>query len=251
MIRRTDPMILDYGARQYDPLLLTWNAIDPLAEKYYSISPYAYCANNPVNAIDPDGRDGNIIVCGNNITISANIYIYGSGATKSVQQQMQKDINNVWNKNYSVKHNRKIYNVKFDIKLSLYGGKEKNNPFVIFDRWHPFSRNNYISVSEDVSRSYVNNGREGEWRSTGRNGRPLSIDDPAPHEVGHLLGLSDQYVDEVGPNKGWEDNIMGNSKNGKVDNRNINDILREMWLEYNKWLEKGNTGVFKYEIDAN
>ena len=31
--------------------------IDPLAEKYYSISPYAYVANNPLNAIDPDGRD--------------------------------------------------------------------------------------------------------------------------------------------------------------------------------------------------
>ncbi len=29
--------------------------IDPLAEKYYSISPYAWCGNNPVNAIDPDG----------------------------------------------------------------------------------------------------------------------------------------------------------------------------------------------------
>lgn len=31
-------------------------SIDPLCEKYYSISPYAYCMNNPVNAIDPDGR---------------------------------------------------------------------------------------------------------------------------------------------------------------------------------------------------
>jgi hypothetical protein len=30
---------------------------DPLAEKYYHISPYAYCANNPVKYIDPDGRD--------------------------------------------------------------------------------------------------------------------------------------------------------------------------------------------------
>jgi hypothetical protein len=31
--------------------------MDPLAEKYYSISPYAYCANNPVRYVDRDGRD--------------------------------------------------------------------------------------------------------------------------------------------------------------------------------------------------
>lgn len=30
---------------------------DPLMEKYYSISPYSYCAGNPVNRIDPDGMD--------------------------------------------------------------------------------------------------------------------------------------------------------------------------------------------------
>ena len=30
--------------------------MDPLAEKYYSISPYAYVANNPLRYIDPDGR---------------------------------------------------------------------------------------------------------------------------------------------------------------------------------------------------
>ena len=47
----------DYGARMYDPILLTWNAIDPMCEDYYPISPYAYCANNPVNRVDPDGRD--------------------------------------------------------------------------------------------------------------------------------------------------------------------------------------------------
>jgi RHS repeat-associated protein len=46
----------DYGARQYDPILARWDRIDPLCEKYYNISPYAYCANNPVKYIDPDGR---------------------------------------------------------------------------------------------------------------------------------------------------------------------------------------------------
>jgi RHS repeat-associated protein len=46
----------DYGARQYNPVIPTWDRVDPLSEKYYNISPYAYCLNNPVNAIDPDGR---------------------------------------------------------------------------------------------------------------------------------------------------------------------------------------------------
>ena len=45
----------DYGARNYDAPLLVWTTVDPLAEKYYNSSPYAYCANNPISNIDPDG----------------------------------------------------------------------------------------------------------------------------------------------------------------------------------------------------
>ncbi len=46
----------DYGARNYDAVLGTWNRIDPLCENYYDVSPYVYCLNNPVKHIDPDGR---------------------------------------------------------------------------------------------------------------------------------------------------------------------------------------------------
>lgn len=32
-------------------------SVDPLAEKYPNINAYAYCAQNPVNLIDPNGKD--------------------------------------------------------------------------------------------------------------------------------------------------------------------------------------------------
>ena len=48
---------IDYGARMYDPCTARWLSQDPLAEKYCSVSPYAFCNNNPVNIIDPDGMD--------------------------------------------------------------------------------------------------------------------------------------------------------------------------------------------------
>jgi RHS repeat-associated protein len=47
-----------FGARYMDHELMTmWLSVDPLADKYPSISPYAYCAWNPVKLVDPDGRD--------------------------------------------------------------------------------------------------------------------------------------------------------------------------------------------------
>ena len=45
----------DYGARHMDAALGRFTTMDPLCEKYYSISPYADCAGNPVNAIDIHG----------------------------------------------------------------------------------------------------------------------------------------------------------------------------------------------------
>ena len=46
----------DFEARQMAPAFHRFTTMDPLAEKYYSISPYAYCAGNPVNLMDKDGR---------------------------------------------------------------------------------------------------------------------------------------------------------------------------------------------------
>ena len=52
-----------FGARYMDHELMTmWLSIDPMANKYPSISPYAYCAWNPVKLVDPDGRDIVIVI---------------------------------------------------------------------------------------------------------------------------------------------------------------------------------------------
>ena len=48
---------IDYGARMYNPVTGSWLSPDPLADKYTSTSPYAFCAGDPVNYVDPTGMD--------------------------------------------------------------------------------------------------------------------------------------------------------------------------------------------------
>ena len=66
----------DYGARRYYSAIPMWDRVDPMAEKYYNVSPYAYCHNNPVNAVDPDGADDYFSQSG--------IYLYSSGTTPNI-----------------------------------------------------------------------------------------------------------------------------------------------------------------------
>ena len=44
--------LYDYGMRYFDPALARWHSVDPLAESYYSHSPYHYALNNPIRYTD-------------------------------------------------------------------------------------------------------------------------------------------------------------------------------------------------------
>jgi RHS repeat-associated protein len=45
-----------FGARYYDSDLSQWLSVDPMSDKYHNLSPYNYCAWNPVILVDPDGN---------------------------------------------------------------------------------------------------------------------------------------------------------------------------------------------------
>ena len=48
-----------FGARYYNPDMSIWLSVDPMSDKYPSLSPYNYCAWNPMKLVDPDGTEIN------------------------------------------------------------------------------------------------------------------------------------------------------------------------------------------------
>lgn len=45
-----------FGSRYYSSDLSVWLSVDPMSGKYPSTSPYAYCRNNPIVLVDPNGN---------------------------------------------------------------------------------------------------------------------------------------------------------------------------------------------------
>ncbi len=82
----------DYGARGMFPALMRFSQVDPLAEKYYSVSPYAYCLNNPVKYIDPDGRQVGLVLEGLwYLGLSAATLYYGEKAVNDFKQSVSQN----------------------------------------------------------------------------------------------------------------------------------------------------------------
>ena len=50
-----------FGSRYYSSDLSIWLSVDPQSDKYASLSPYVYCADNPVKLVDPNGEKFRLI----------------------------------------------------------------------------------------------------------------------------------------------------------------------------------------------
>ena len=84
---------LDYGARLYDPVIGRWMQQDPVAAKYPHLSPYNFCGGNPVNFVDPDGKDpiyaknfwGKVKLIGDDGKKSTGSYLVRGSVARSVK----------------------------------------------------------------------------------------------------------------------------------------------------------------------
>ncbi len=67
-------LIRRFGSRYYSSDLSIWLSVDPMSDKYPSLSPYAYCADNPIKLVDPNGED--IVILSSD---GQNLYKYVDG----------------------------------------------------------------------------------------------------------------------------------------------------------------------------
>lgn len=237
-----------HGARYMDHELMTmWLSVDPMAEKYPNISPYAYCAWNPVKLVDPDGMDGIPIIDKKKktITVKVDIIFYmpnpGSIGRRKIDEwtnNFMVDINNAWNSHkWTYEYEGEQYNVNFKFTHKFDYGVHGEDDFK-FDKKN--NSKNYIEISGQsvykydsgtgksiyTHRSYVRHKNRGKWYYNS---------EAAAHEVGHLLLLPDRYHEDnnsasgYSPDPGWEGTIMAEPESkGRVTQRDINEVLNKM-----------------------
>ena len=126
-----------FGARYLAPRLGIWLSPDPMQLKYPHVSSYAYCMGNPVNRIDPEGKDGVLVFDHENnvIVVKANYYvqtvgrpsIFGNnlGYTPSDIRYLNNQINGYLN-NLNLKVEDGVYcnySIKFELSF-ISGGNQ-------------------------------------------------------------------------------------------------------------------------------
>ena len=110
----------DFHARPYDARLGQFTMIDPCAEDYYEVSPYTYCHDDPVNRVDPDGKDDYFSTSGQYIKT------VGTGADIYIGKTNFRDLNLMSDRNMKVAA-RVIghYARQVGIKYNMNGGTGK------------------------------------------------------------------------------------------------------------------------------
>ena len=211
-----DLHLSDFGARYYDPFTCRWTTRDPLAGKYHSLSPYNYCAGNPVNLVDPFGTEYRRKWRKNTVTVSATIYTSKKDypvASKAAKywNNRKGDEYNTDGRKYAVKYNISVEQIE---EFVLSGNIGKYNTLTV-------EPSGSLKNKQGVSLAGSTNSKIGKIRIDEQYAvykpgtkQPSST---GAHEIGHLLGI-----------EGHQDNTLMSTSQDDKRTMDINSSQIEM-----------------------
>ena len=222
-----------FGARYYDPRTSVWQSPDPILEKYLptggnannlagnggvynplNLAMYIYAHQNPLKFTDPDGNEISVKVEGANVRIHLTAQATGSKASAATEKQFKTSVE----KEFSGTFGKYKVATTVDIKT---GGKVD-------------AKRHQIIMNDDKGPSQAEvGGSKATMRFGDKPGAVMNKE--MPHEVGHLLGLGDEYKErkdpETGaritpPNPGREDSLMATTKqDARIQEDHIGSII--------------------------
>ena len=205
-----------FGARYMDHELMTmWLSVDPMSDKHPNISPYNYCMWNPVKMVDPDGRNGRVIVHNESghktITIQTTIYLTSDSYSKRRLEDCARFYTN-WVKQELKPKTLNGVTVQFDI---TYRVLDESTSFMPGDNIMSLNPNTPGRSGTPCTSEYHEITGSLMEQTAGSHSN-INNDDLGPgkykgvlHETGHLLGLSDRYYGFNTSFKGFEKDLMG------------------------------------------
>lgn len=232
--------------------------MDPKAEKFFGFTPYNYTVDNPINAVDPDGKDAIFTITRDKkgeitgVQISSTIYLTGDAASD--------DLADRFNENASNKFLSKTENgvtISFSVTYKYAKDKQEKDLKKGENLFNVIDADGVSSTQPTQYGIYQGDKRIGTIYGTGRTGtlylKDRDLDYTVFHESLHFLGLSDRYsqwTNSDGKRVGAADNGFKDDVMGTINVFRIGDTHYRDYKNYFK-KSKTNTGVLNRKVDID